>query len=131
MYDIVKLSENHLFFYLCLMTYCSILICRCMHKHNNTINLFEGIVCERELETQQNCNILTPTLMAICVSFPFSWTAQPGAGGPASLGASFLYCILSLTGLVSKLADFLSSRSYIIVPPPTNCTHSTHPRTRL
>ena len=27
--------------------------------------LFERVVCERELETKQNCNILTPTLMAI------------------------------------------------------------------
>ena len=37
------------------------------------------------------------------ISLPFSWAAQPGARGPASLGAGFLYRILSLTGLVSKL----------------------------
>ena len=41
--------------------------------------------------------------MAISVSFLFSWAAQPGAWGPASLGAGFLYRILFLTGLVSKL----------------------------
>ena len=35
------------------------------------------------------------------------------------LGAGFLYCILSPTGLVSKLTDFLSSPSYIIVQSPT------------
>ena len=34
------------------------------------------------------------------VSFPFSWTAQPGAWGPASLGAGFLYRILSPTCLI-------------------------------
>ena len=86
------------------------------------------VVCERELETEQNCNILTPTLMAISVvSFLFSRVAQPEARRPSSLlGAGFLYRILSPTGLVSKtglvsnwsglqLTDFLSSPSYIIV----------------
>ena len=52
------------------------------------------------------------------VSFPFSWAAQPEAWGPTLLGVSFLYRILSPTGLVSKLIDFLSSPSYIIVQPP-------------
>ena len=35
------------------------------------------------------------------------------------LSAGFLYHILSLTGMVSKLTDFLSSPSYIIVQSPT------------
>ena len=35
------------------------------------------------------------------------------------LGVGFLYCHLSPTGLVSKLTDFLSSPSYIIVQSPT------------
>ena len=60
-------------------------------------------MCERELETEQNCNILTPTLMAISVSFPFTWAVQPGHGGPASLDAGFLYRILSPTCLIPKL----------------------------
>ena len=78
------------------------------------------VYCERELETEQNCNILTPTLMAISVvSFSFSRVAQPEAWGPTPLGAGFLYHILSPTGLVSKLTDFLSSPSYIIVQSPT------------
>ena len=84
--------------------------------------------------------------------------------GPASLGAGFLYCILSWTHLIHNCSvrglrappagcwlsllhlvtngsglqtDFLSSPSYIIVQCPlllvgvTNCTHSTHPRSRL
>ena len=60
--------------------------------------------CERELETEQNCNILIPTLMAISiVSFSFSRAAQPEAWGPRSLlDAGFLYRIFSPTGLVSK-----------------------------
>ena len=62
------------------------------------------VVCERELETKQNCNILTPTLMATSVvSFLFSRAAQPEVRGPSSLlDAGFLYHILSPTGLVSK-----------------------------
>ena len=56
---------------------------------------------EREFETKQNCNILTPTLMAVSVvSFSFSRAAQPEAQGPSSLlDDGFLYCILSPTGL--------------------------------
>ena len=60
---------------------------------------------------------------------PFLWpsvflscspdVAQPEAWGPTPLGAGFLYHILSPKGLVSKLTDFLSSPSYIIVPSPT------------
>ena len=64
-----------------------------------TSHFIERVVCERELETEQNCNILTPTLMAISVSFLFSWAAQPGAWGPASLGAGFLI----FTRLIPKL----------------------------
>ena len=52
------------------------------------------------------------------VPFPFSWAAQPGTWGFTLLGAGFLYRILSPTGLVSKLTDFLSSLSYIIVQHP-------------
>ena len=82
--------------------------------------------------------------MAISVvSFSFSWCSNEG---PGVHSAGFLYCILSPTGLVSKLhrgsrgplllgggfpyhifsnsselqlTDFLSSQSYIIVQSPT------------
>ena len=74
-------------------------------EKNIPLTLFERVVCERELETEQNYNILTPTLMAISVSFPFSWTVQPGACGPASLGAGFLYRILSPTRLIPNWSD--------------------------
>ena len=58
--------------------------------------------------------------MAISVvSFPFSRAAQPKAWWPTLLGAGFLYRILSPRGLVSKLTDFLSSPSYILVQSPT------------
>ena len=87
-------------------------------------------MCERELETEQNCNILTLTLMAITAFLSRShWATQPEARGPTLLGAGFLYHILSPTGPVSKLVwsptgpvskltDFLYSPSYIIVQCP-------------
>ena len=58
-------------------------------------------MCERELETEQNCNILTPTLLAITAFL----SRSPGLlnrrpGGPASLGAGFLYYIFSPTCLI-------------------------------
>ena len=44
---------------------------------------------ERELETEHNCNILTPTLMSVSVvSFSFSRSAQPEAQGPTLLAFS-------------------------------------------
>ena len=88
---------------------------------NIPLTLFERFVCEMELETEQNCNILTPTLMTITVvSFSFTRAAQLEAQGPSFLpSAGFLYHILSPTGLVSKLTGFLSSPSYIIVQSST------------
>ena len=106
----------------------------CMQNHNgDTIiktseDFFKKIylslywkvcVCERELETEQNCNILTPTLMAISVeSFLFSGCST-GSLGTSLSGTCSHSSIFSPTGLVSKLTDFLSSPSYIIVQSPT------------
>ena len=101
--------------------------------------------CERELETEHNCNILTPTLMAVnVVSFSFSRAAQPEAQSPTLLGdllllisnfsapqlnrglrahsawCGFPYHISSITpsDLQLPLSWLLSWRSYIIVPRP-------------
>ena len=58
-----------------------------------------GFFCERELEIEHNCNILTHKLMAVnFVSFSFFWCST-GALGSTLLGASFLYCILSASSL--------------------------------
>ena len=60
------------------------------------VRVRKGFYCERELETEHNYNILTPTLMAVSVvSFSFSRAAQR----PTPQGAGFLHCILSPTGL--------------------------------
>ena len=140
-----------------------------MQNHNDTINKqmsedFFRKICtshfivrvrkgysrfygERELDTEQNCNILTPTLMAVSVvSFSFSRAAQPEAHGPISLlDDGFLYCILSPTGLQNSIggpegpfgrvwlslphlvsnsvrsqSEFLSWPNYIIVQRPLN-----------
>ena len=72
--------------------------------------------CERELETEQNCNILTPHSYGHnCVSFPFSLAAQPGAWGPTLLGAGFHYRILTPTDWTS------CAPSYIIVRHQSSC----------
>ena len=57
--------------------------------------------------------------MAISVSFPFSWCCSTGGPGAHSAGYWLSRQILSSTGLISKLTDFLSSPSYIIVQSPT------------
>ena len=100
-------------------------------------------VWEGELETKQNCNILTPTHQhclscstgllnrkpggPLCWMLAFSTASchqrvskfTGGSPGPLLLGGGFLYHILSPTSLVSKLTDFQSSPSYIIVQSPT------------
>ena len=92
---------------------CCIPICRCMQKHNDAIKTnghsslekytshfiervwkgYEGFYCVRgELETEQNCNILTPTLLAITAFLsrsPEVLNREPG--GPASAGTWFSF----------------------------------------
>ena len=79
------------------------------------------VACERELETEQRLqHIDLPSPSGHHrVSFSFSWAAQPGAWGPSLSGTCSHPSIFSPTGLVSKLTDFLSSPSYIIVQSPT------------
>ena len=54
-----------------------------------TSHFIATFVCERDLETEQNCNILSPTLMVVSVvSFSFSRAAQPEAQRPTLLAFS-------------------------------------------
>ena len=56
-------------------------------EKNIPLTLFERVVCERVFETEQNCNILTPTLMAITAFLSRSpGLLNRGPGVPASLG---------------------------------------------
>ena len=72
-----------------------------------TSHFIGTFACERELETEQNYNILTPPPLlwpVSVVSFSFSRAAQPEAQGPSSLlDDGFLYCILSPTGLQNSI----------------------------
>ena len=57
-------------------------------------------MCDRELETEQNCNILTPTLMAITAFLSRSHgLLNRGPRGPASLGHGPHSSIFSPTDL--------------------------------
>ena len=86
---------------------------------------YEGYYCVRgDLETEQNCNLLTPTLLAITAfSFPFSWAAQPGGWGPSISWDMVLTPASSL-----KLIWSTSRWGYIIFwRPPTSCErHNSH-----
>ena len=102
-------------------------------------------MCERELETEQrlqHIDLPSPSRHR-CVSFSFSWTAQPGgpaslghvlipasshqlvsklnrgSWGPLLLGGGFPYHIFNSNFSYLQLTDFLSSPSYIIVQSPT------------
>ena len=106
-----------------------------------------------ELETEQNCNILTPNLMAITAFLSRSpgllnrgaggraslghvphssilsptATAQSRAWGPPLLGAGFLYRILSPTDLISNWLTSCLHPGYIIVRRPPSCgRHKSH-----
>ena len=103
---VVEYSHNkytyiHIYIYM-LNTYWRNKNRRAKTSLNKYISHFICNICMiEELETEQNCNILTPTLIAISVvSFSFSWCST---GGPGAHSAGFLYCILSPTGLVPKL----------------------------
>ena len=73
---------------------------------------YSRFACERELETEHNCNILTPTLMAVnVVSFSFSRAAQPEALVATLLGDGFFYCILSASSLDPNSSGFLRAPS--------------------
>ena len=63
------------------------------------LNLFARVgVCERELETEQNCNILTPPTL---ISTSLGVLNRDGDEAHSAACCS-LYCILSLTHLISN-----------------------------
>ena len=58
-----------------------------------TSHFIERVVCERELETEQNCNILSPQLFWLSQPFfsRFHGLLNRGAGCPASAGTWFSF----------------------------------------
>ena len=77
-----------------------------------------------ELETEQNCNILTPTLMAISAFLSRSpRMLNRGPGGPASLGHVPHSSIFSPTDLTSCLhPGYIIVRHHLLLVGVTNCT---------
>ena len=86
--------------------WCCILICRNIFNtiktsdsslEKYTSHFIERVVCERELETKQNCNILTPTQLAMTAFLSRSpGLLNRGPGDPVSLGHVLLYPASSL-----------------------------------
>ena len=60
---------------------------------------YSRFACERELETEQNWNILTPNLWLSVLCRSCSPDTQPEVLGSTLPGAGFLYCILSASSL--------------------------------
>ncbi len=79
----------------------------CFKKY--TSHFIVRFACERELETEQNCHILTPTLMDISVvSFSFSRAAQPDAQKPTQSGVPRAPSAGGWLSLPNFVSDFSS-----------------------
>ena len=95
-----------------------------------TSHFIERVVCERELETEQNCNILTPTLLAITAllsRFPGLLNRGPG-------GQPLWVLVFSTASFLQLVWSLNCALSYIIVQrPPSSCgrhkSHSFNPST--
>ena len=68
---------------------------------------YQRFYCERELETEQNCNLLTPTFMAI-TTFLYRSPGLLNRG----LGARSVGCWFSLPHLISNRLNFLCTELY-------------------
>ena len=90
--------------------------------------LLKGFYCVRgELETEQNCNILTPTLMAITAFLSRSpGLLNRGPGGPASLGHGPHSSIFSSTNL-NYLSSGLYNNLTSTLPASVTISHSIQP----
>ena len=75
-----------------------------------TSHFIERVVCERELETEQMLQLLTPSSSGHrSASFLFSWAVQPGAWGP-SLSAESWFPPLDLEHwLQARNSNYLTS----------------------
>ena len=85
-----------------------------------TSQFIERVVCERELETEQNGNILTsPFLWPTVFLSRFPGLLNQWPGGPAFCWVLAFSTTLDSKSPISKLPDFLSTPSYIIVQSPS------------
>ena len=96
--------------------------------------LLKVLLCERELETEQNCNILTPTLMAITAFLSCSPGLLNRWPGGSSLCWLLVFSTASSLQLVwSNWLNFLWTEFdvHLLLVGVTNRIHSTRPRSRL
>ena len=89
-------------------------------------NGMKGLCVRGELETEQNCNILTPSSSGYSsTSFSFSWAAQPGTlrvASPQSGAGS--HTDISSPKPWLPLTELPVTLGYIIVwHPPASCGH--------
>ena len=88
---------------------------------------------ERELETEENCNILTPTLLDITAFLSHS----PGLLNRGPLWvlvfstASYLQLVWSPTDWISFALSYIIVHAHLLLVGVTNRTHSTRPRSKL
>ena len=81
-----------------------------------------------ELETEQNCNILTPTLMAITAFLSrFPGLLNRGPGGPASLGHIPHSSIFSPTDLNFLSPGLKNNLTLTLLPASVTISHSIQP----
>ena len=111
-------------------------ICRCMQNHNDdTIKTsdtvlrkiyhslyLKGLCVRGSWRPNRTAAYWPPTLLAITAFLSRSLgVLKRGPGGPASLGAGFLYRILSPTHLIPNWLNFLCAELYNSSRPPTSC----------
>ena len=84
---------------------------------------FERVVCERELETEQNCTYWPHSYGHNSISFPFSWAAQPGTWGPSSCWDMLLIPSSSLQLIWGSELQLLNRGSW---GPPLLCAGSVY-----
>ena len=93
-----------------------LLVILCVSIYVGPIWLPITLIIKMLCETEQNCNILTPTLLAITPFLSRSpGLLNRGAWGPASLGAGFLHRILSPTHLISNWLTSSLHTGYIMI----------------
>ena len=90
---------------------------------------YKGYYCVRgELETEQNCNILTPTLMAITAFLSCSpGMLNRGPGGPFSLGHGPHSSIFSPTDLNFLSPGLYNNSTSTLLPASVTISHSIQP----
>ena len=91
------------------------------HYCKGSKRVTQGLHVRGSWRPNRNCNILTPTLMAVnVVFFSFCRAAQPEAQRPTLLGDGFLYYILSATSLdpnSSGVPESPFGRVWLSLPP--------------